>query len=324
MLFDLPLDELRTFTVPPSEPPDFDAFWQETLAEHRTAPIEAQLEALNDPILSLVNAYDLTFAGYNQQPIKGWLLEPADTTTPRPCLVSFAGYNGGRGQPVDHLAPAVAGFVHVVMDTRGQGAGWAQGATPDAAGSGPQYPGFLTRGIESPESYYYRRVFTDAVRCVEAAARHPHVDPQRIAVNGASQGGGIAIATAALAANRVRLLMADVPFLCAYGRATEITDKAPYSEITEYLRCHHDRTEDVFRTLSYFDGVNFAPRVRARTLFSAALRDMVCPPSTIFAAYNRIDAEKDMHVYTYNEHEGGGSVQLQRRLAIAAAHLRAP
>jgi cephalosporin-C deacetylase len=179
----------------------------------------------------------------------------------------------------------------------------------------------MTLGIESPATYYYRRVYTDAVRAVEVAAGHPRVDPARIAVAGGSQGGGIAIAAAALAHRHVKLAMADVPFLCHFRRATEITDEMPYQEITRYLKVHRDRIEQVFRTLAYFDGIHFAPRIRARCLFSAGLMDMICPPSTIFAAYNRVKAPREIRLYAYNEHEGGGPFQMLESLRFAAEYL---
>ena len=88
-----------------------------------------------------------------------------------------------------------------------------------------------------------------------------------------------------------------------------------------YLKCHRDQGDRVFGTLAYFDGVNFAPRIRARCLFSVALMDMTCPPSTVFAAYNRIAAEKEIRIYDFNEHEGGGPFQIVERLRFLAAHL---
>lgn len=321
MLFDLPLEALKTYQAPPTEPADFEAFWRDTLAEAQRHPLDVRFERLHNAVYDHVTVYDATFNGFGGQPIKGWLLEPAGTSGRLPCVVTFMGYGGGRGLPVDHLAPVAAGLLHFVMDIRGQGSVWAPGDTPDEAGSGPQFPGFMTRGIESPQTYYYRRVFTDGVRAVQAVGAHDRVDPARIAVSGGSQGGGIALAVAALAAEHVKLLVADVPFLCHYRRATELTDQMPYAEIAKYLKCRRGDGERVFRTLAYFDGVNFAPRVRARTLFSVGLMDMVCPPSTVFAAYNRIAAEKDIRVYDYNEHEGGGSFQVIERLRFTKQHL---
>ena len=67
------------------------------------------------------------------------------------------------------------------MDTRGQGGEWLPGATgdPGAGASGAEHPGVMTRGIDSPDTYYFRRLYADAVRAVETAAEHPLVDAAR-------------------------------------------------------------------------------------------------------------------------------------------------
>lgn len=320
-LFDFPLEKLKSYRASEQEPADFDAFWAATLSEQSQYPLDARFERLADPIYKLADVYDVTFAGFGGQPIKGWFIEPAGNTRPLPCIVRYIGYGGGRSLPIDHLAGAVAGFAYLVMDTRGQGSSWAPGSTGDTAASGGHFPGFMTLGVESRESYYYRRVFTDAVRAIDVAVNHPRVDANRIALVGASQGGGIVIAAAGLARNRVKLAMADVPFLCHFSRAITLTDKAPYSEIVAYLKVHRDRVQQTLSTLAYFDGMHFASRITARCLFSAALMDMVCPPSTVFAAYNRITAPKDIRLYTYNEHEGGGPFQAVEHLRFAVKHL---
>jgi cephalosporin-C deacetylase len=166
----------------------------------------------------------------------------------------------------------------------------------------------MTRGVLQPETYFYRRVFTDAVRAVEAARAHPAVDASRVVVTGGSQGGGITLAVSGLD-QRIVAAMPDVPFLCHYRRATEITDTPPYNEITHYCQVHRDKTEQVFHTLSYFDGMNFAARASARALFSVGLMDMTCPPSTVFAAYNHYAGPKKINVWPYNNHEGGEAYQ---------------
>jgi cephalosporin-C deacetylase len=177
----------------------------------------------------------------------------------------------------------------------------------------------MTRGIASPQTYYYRRVFTDAVRAIEAARSHSAVDASRIGVGGGSQGGGISIAAAGLVPD-VQLLMSDVPFLCHYRRATEITDGNPYQEIARYLVSHRDKIETVFNTLAYFDGVNFAARGKASAIFSVGLMDEICPPSTVYAAFNHYAGPKEMRIWRYNHHEGGGNFQTQEKLAFAHRH----
>ncbi len=192
-----------------------------------------------------------------------------------------------------------------MVDSRGQG----DGDTPDLPGdTTPQHTGLLTRGVLDPERYYYRRLFTDAVRAVDLAATLPGVDATRIVVAGASQGGGIAQAVAGLHPG-VRAALIDVPFLTQFRRATEITDSHPYAEISVFCATNRDRIEQVFRTLGYFDGVYFAARATAPALYSVGLMDDVCPPSTVFAAYNHYAGPKRIQVWPYNRHEGGGTFQ---------------
>jgi cephalosporin-C deacetylase len=314
MLFDKPLKELETYLPDREEPADFDAFWEATLSEARALPLDATF----DPVecgLETLEAFDVTFNGYGGQPIKGWLLLPRQRREPLPCVVEFIGYGGGRGFPTDWLLWASAGFAHLVMDTRGQGSTWQKGDTPDPEpdGSNPHYPGFMTRGVLDPTTYYYRRVFTDGVRAVETAKAHPAVDAGRIAVTGGSQGGGITLAVGGLEPS-VEVVMPDVPFLCHYRRATELVDTYPYHEIALFCKTHRDKVDTVFRTLSYFDGVNFAARTRAHGLFSVGLMDQTCPPSTVFAAYNHFAGPKEIRVWQYNEHEGGGNYQANEKV----------
>jgi len=314
MFIDLPLEQLKTYRPPRNEPSDFDPFWQQTLTEARNFPLNAVFKPV-DVGLTAVETFDVTFNGYGGQPIKGWLLLPRQRTEPLPGIVEFIGYGGGRGHPYDWLFWSNAGYAHFVMDTRGQGSVWCTGDTPDIEidGSNPQHPGFMTRGILDPKTYYYRRLFTDGVRAVEAAMSHPAVDEKRIALTGGSQGGGITLAVGGLIPG-LAAIMPDVPFLCHYRAATEITDSAPYSEIVQYCKVHRDKIETVFKTLSYFDGVNFAARSNYPALFSVGLMDDVCPPRTVFAAYNHYTGTKDINIWSYNHHEGGGTFQRIEKL----------
>ena len=319
--FDFPLEELQTYRPDRHEPADFDAFWQNTLAEARRHPLAPSFVPYNSG-LTLVDVWDVTFNGYGGQPIKGWFLAPKGARGPLPCVVEYIGYGGGRSFPVSWLTYPAAGYATLVMDTRGQGSNWSNGDTPDPEpdGSNPFQPGFMTRGILNPNTYYYRRVFTDAVRAIETACAHPLVDPQRIAVTGGSQGGGITLAAAGLEPS-VKVCLPDVPFLCHYHRAATITANDPYGEIMRYLKTHRDKVEVAFKTLAYFDGLMFAARATAPTLFSVGLMDDICPPSTVFAAYNHYAGPKQICVYEFNNHEGGGVYHQLEKLKFLRENL---
>ena len=301
---DFPLESLRNYRPDVLEPADFDAFWQNTLEESRAADRGFTLTPAETSV-NILLIEDLTFSGFNGEPIRAWVVRPR-SDEPLPTIIEFQGYNGGRGLPGEKLGWGASGYVHILMDTRGQGSGWGSGGdTPDPHGSGPATAGFMTRGITDEREYYYRRVYTDAARLVEQVATMDFVDPTRIALAGASQGGGIAIAAAALAPI-ARAVMPEVPFLSHFRRAVEATAEEPFTEITRYLSVHRDQVDSVFATLSYFDGVNFARRISIPALFSAALMDGIVIPSTIFAAYNHLaSADRSIEVYPYNGHEGG-------------------
>ncbi len=301
--FDKPLEELQNYLPDRAEPGDFDRFWAETLANSRQHPLDPIFKPVNFG-LHTVEAYDVTFSGYGGQRIKGWLLLPRQREGLLPAVVEYIGYGGGRGFPLDWLTWSSAGYAHLVMDTRGQGSAWLRGDTPDSEleGGNPQFPGFMTRGILAPATYYYRRVFADAVRAVECMMPVAGLSP-------------------ALLANAVKVSMPDVPFLCHYRRATELVDTHPYQEIVRFCKVQRDQIETVFATLAYLDGVNFAARATARSLFSVALMDDICPPSTVYAAYNHYLGEKQIRVYSYNQHEGGQSYQKLEQLHFLAAQL---
>lgn len=315
--FDMPLEELREYRPDREEPADFDAFWASTLAEARQEPVDLRLEPVESG-LRTIEAYDATFRGFGGQPIKGWLLLPVVRSGRLPMVVEYIGYGGGRGFPVERLVWASAGYANFVMDNRGQGTWGSVGATPDAVPEVESaHPGYMTRGILDPGDHYFRRLITDAVRAIDAVHEIDGIDPSRIATYGRSQGGGLALAVAGLEP-RVSLTFPDVPFLCHYRRATQITEKEPYGEIVRYLRYRRDRVDQVFRTLAYFDNINFAPRARAEALFGIGLMDDTCPPSTIFAAYNHYGGARDVRVWPFNVHEGGGPFQLVEILDVLA------
>jgi len=162
----------------------------------------------------------------------------------------------------------------------------------------------MTRGIQDKETYYYRRLMTDAVRVIDTAHAIDAIDSERIVILGGSQGGGLALAVAGLVPD-IAAVFARVPFLSDFPRAIAITDNLPYVEISRYLATHRHEIETVAHTLSYFDCVNFAKRSTSPAWFSVGLMDATSPPSTVFAAYNAYRGPKTMSIWSHNGHEAG-------------------
>jgi cephalosporin-C deacetylase len=218
-------------------------------------------------------------------------------------VVKFIGYGGGRGRPVEHMLLPALGYALLVMDTRGQGGRWTTGATGDHADgwqAGPENASVMTRGIARPEDYYFTRLYTDAVRAVETAC--VLTGAARVAVTGMSQGGGLSLAAAALVPELVAVCHADVPFLCDIQRGITVAPEPPYTEIPEFLAHNVDLIPAALDTLRYVDCALLARRITARCLLSVGLMDTICPPSTVFAAYNEITAGKDLAVHPFTGH----------------------
>lgn len=295
-LYDKPLAELVLYDPPLTREPDFDAFWEATLAESAQTPLRPRLTPLEYPARG-VQVYEVYYEGWRGARICGWYLVP-EGRGPFPALVQYHGYSGSKGEVYQYLMWALQGYATLAIDVRGQA-----GASSDPGPyTGGHVSGWMTQGILDPQEYYYRGAYMDAVRALDFLCSRPEVDRRRIGIMGGSQGGGLTLAVAALDRRPV-LAMPEMPYLCHFRRALEMAMRGPYPEIAAYLRQYPKREEQVWRTLSYFDNLNLAPRITCPVLMTVGLQDDVCPPSTVYAVYNKITSPKEMKVYPYHNHE---------------------
>ena len=322
--FDLPLADLRTYHTATEEPPRLDEWWRSRLDEARSLakpPAVTRYEAAG---YGPAEVYDVAFSGARGDRIRAWYIRPpaGGSGGSSPVVVKFIGYGGGRGMPADHMLLPAVGYPLFVMDSRGQGGRWTTGATGDQPGEGPSYSAVMTRGIDDPENYYFTRLFTDAVRAAETAAELASGGTGRspVAVTGASQGGGLALATAGLLGDLVAVCHADVPFLCDIQRGVTTAPDMPYAEVAEFLARQVDYEATALDTLRYVDCALLARRITAQSLLSVGLMDTICPPSTVFAAYNEITAPKDIAVFSFGVHDVPPA-HLERQLRHLRSHL---
>ena len=309
MIVDKPLLELEQYKPALTRQPDFDVFWERSLIESAKQPLHSVSEKIAYPV-EQVSVYHVQYDGFGPNTrISGWYIVPKHrqhfgSEGRTPTIMQYHGYSGGKGLPGSYLHWAAQGYCVFTVDTRGQG-----GDTPDNAHyqSGGAV-GFMTKGIDDPTTYYYRYAYMDCVRALEVARSFTEVGP--IFVTGGSQGGGLTLAVAALVQDKgIAGAMVDYPFLCHVERSLELFTDGPYHELVHLWKRLPFAVQKHLRTLSYFDGMNIAPRISYPVLLSVGLLDTVCPPSTAFAVYNHLlSVEKQIAVYPYNGHEGGGAV----------------
>jgi cephalosporin-C deacetylase len=293
---DMPLDQMRQYKPTLYREADFESFWDHTLTEARRQPLNAELIPYDFPGNG-VECFALRFDGFGGGRLAGWYMRP-ETSEKSPGVCFYHGYSMRGARPLELFPYAAQGLCVLSMDCRGQ-----NGQSQDTA----EYPeghfhGWMTAGIRDPQTYYYRNVYADAVRALEVLAHREEVDADRLAITGGSQGGALSLAVSALSRRPV-LSLPDIPFLCDFRRAITITPAGPYPEIAGFIKANPHLYDRVIRTLSYFDCMNLAPLITCRTVVSNGLWDDICPPSTIFGAYNHITAEKQMEVYPFHKHE---------------------
>jgi cephalosporin-C deacetylase len=306
-LIDLPLPQLLTYPGRNPRPVDFDFYWAEALRELDATDPKPELKPTSVVAPANVEAFDLWFTGVGGARIYAKYLRPksaANDGQKRPAVLQFHGYWGHSGEWVDKFGWPAEGFCYAAMDCRGQG-----GRSEDnSAVKGMTVRGHIVRGLDDPDArkLAYRQIFLDTVQLARVVMSFAEVDPDRVGCFGISQGGALSLACAALEP-RIKRAAPVYPFLCDYQRVWEMDlTKEAYDELRYFFRNfdpRHEREADIFTKLGYIDCQFLAPRIKAEVLLFTALMDAICPPSTQFAAYNKITAKKDLVVYPDFGHE---------------------
>ena len=301
-LFEMPLEELRTYRGRNPRPDDFDAYWQAALAEAQALDPHPMLEPVGfDGVVA--DCGDLWFTGVGGARVHARLWQPRDVRGTHPALLRFHGYGGRAPDWTEMLAWAARGYTVAALDCRGQG-----GSSEDTGVvRGNTRAGHIVRGLDDdPDKLLFRQIFLDTVVLARLVMAREDVDPARVGATGASQGGGLTLACAALVPE-LKLAAPIYPFLSDYQRVWEMDlAKSAYEELQTYFRLfdpRHERESEVFTRLGYIDVHHLAPRIRAGTMLVTGLADQVCPPSTQFAAYNAICGEKRQVLYPDFGHE---------------------
>ena len=282
--------DLEAFATSVTCPDDFDEFWEGILSRLAEEPLDPRVALDTLRSNDVVNVYQATYRSLDGLEIFGWYSVPAVGEGPFPAVLVLPGYKSEPSIRRDWGSKGVAVLSVAV-----------RGKLPSSSEFNPGYPGLLTSGVESRETYSYRGVISDCSRGVDFLLSRPEIDSERIFCCGSSQGGGLTLATAGLRPE-IRAGVSGYPFLCCYPESMRMLRSYPYDELSCYLRAHPEREEQMLETLRYFDGVNFATRIKCPMVVGIALEDEVCPPETSYAAYDRLGGDRELWLFPESGH----------------------
>jgi cephalosporin-C deacetylase len=304
-LIDKPLSELKTYTGLNPRPADHDAYWAAALKELDATDPKPELVPTKELTPRHSEAFDLWFTGVGGARVYAKYVRPRKSTGKNPAVLQFHGYSGNSGDFAGRLAWSGEGFCVAALDCRGQG-----GRSEDAgAVKGTTFRGQIIRGLDDPDprQLLFRQIFLDTAQLARVVMGFAEVDAARVGAMGGSQGGALTLACAALEP-RIKRAAPVFPFLCDYQRVWEMDQaKDAYDELRIWFRMFdplHAREQEIFTKLGYIDCQHLAPRIKAEVLMSTGLMDSICPPSSQFAAYNKITSRKNVVIYPDYGHEG--------------------
>ncbi|WP_099159496.1 acetylxylan esterase [Virgibacillus ndiopensis] len=290
------IKEFESYISKPTKKPDHDSFWKRTFQEARKNPLHEKLEEIDYPIKQ-IQVYELSYSGFDDTPIKAFYILPKKHDQKLPCLIFFHGYMGNKNSISKYMKWLIQGYAVIAVDCRGQGrSGDYSHYSSDGMGS------WVVKGILNKDEYYYRKVYTDGVRAVDFACSRPEIDAERIGIMGASMGGGITLAVAALD-DRPKLAIADMPNMCDIPLTMEQKFEGSLTIVENFLHRYPEHIELVYDNLTYFDNLNLSKNITCKTRFSVGLKDLICPPKPIFGVYNQLKAPKSMEIYPFAGHD---------------------
>lgn len=299
---DMSLDKLKVYQGINPRPADFDEFWNASLAEMNSIDPQPVFKPYDFPS-AFADCYELTFTSTKNATIYAKVVKPKNITEKIPAVLHFHGLSAQSENWKSLLGYASQGFCVVSMDCRGQG-----GNSEDVGGvAGTTYTTPFTRGLDGkPEGLLCRDLFLDTAMLARIIMGLDYVDESRIGTWGGSQGGALTIACAALVPE-IKLCAPVYPYLSDYKRVWEMDlDKGAYEGLRYYFKHfdpRHEKEEEIFTKLGYIDIQFLAPRIRAKVMMATGLMDTTCPPSTQFAAFNKMNTEKEVIIYPDYGHE---------------------
>lgn len=271
-----------------TEPDDFTEFWDKAKAEAAKVPLDAQLTLLPERCTETVNVYHVNVQNYQPGTRMYGILCVPKKEGKYPAILEVPGagarpYYGDVDLAKEGVITLQIGIhgVSVTMD-------------PEVYNNMMRGPiaGYWEYNLDDRDRYYYKRVYLGCVRAVDYIFSLPEFDGENLAVKGGSQGGALSIVTAGLD-DRIKWL---APFYPALSDLTGYLEgrAGGWPHLFAEQNKDFNVKDDKIETSKYYDVVNFARHVKVPGYYSWGYNDNVCPPTSMYAAYNVITADKQL------------------------------
>lgn len=281
------------------EPKDFDAFWKKTLDAARNNDLNPTKRLLPERCTKDMNVYEVSYVNNNWNSRMFGILSVPVKPGKYPALLRVPGagvrpYSGDTYTAPGKCIVLEIG-VHGIPVTMGQN-------VYDDLHNGA-LDGYWNFNVAEPDKNYYKRVVTGAVRGVDFIASLPEWDGKTIGVTGASQGGFLSLAVAALD-KRITFLGVVHDAMCDYEAELHNVGGGWPHTIYWDMKSGLDKNLINLKVEGgrYYDGVNFARRVTQPGWYSFGYNDEVVPPTSSYSTYNIVTAPKTLSVYQMTGH----------------------
>ncbi|MEZ7891757.1 MAG: acetylxylan esterase [Candidatus Wallbacteria bacterium] len=289
--FSIRKDEIKTKKTSLS---NFDGFWKNLLADVDAVELNEKVILNKQKSTAGLKIYDIEYDSIDGARIYGYLFYPvaAKKNKKIPGMLLVHGYKMIIPQPmIDYCSNLEIAVLQIEL--RGNGRS-AERFRVDAE--------YILSGINSPESYVYRGAVADCLCGLRFLENVKVVDSDKLIVNGGSQGGGLSLIVSALMSGKVKAAIADEPFMCNFKLGINSAESGPYKILRDYLNDNKEMTQTVYNTLSFFDVLNFAEKIKCPVYISIGAKDTICPPGTIYSVVNLIKSEREIKDYPNAAH----------------------
>jgi cephalosporin-C deacetylase-like acetyl esterase len=287
--------QIRTFTNCPA---DFQDFWRKSLAEAREVPLEPEYHDVPDATNAELETKLVRLHVGKKKWIYGYLTRPLDGQR-HPVVLVPPGAGSNKIFPSDYFSRE--GFIYMKIEIHDN-----DPRLPDDEYNlmrQRKCDGYMRRGMESKDTYYYKDVYVGCARAVDFLCSLHDWDGHNVLVTGGSQGGALTIVTSAL--NEKVTLCA--PFYPALSDLMGFLHQRAGGWPKFFTNIYKDSTIDIpqkqaVETLCYFDVVNFARRINVPVFCSWGYSDDTCSPSSVWAVWNEITASKTYDITPSSGH----------------------